>query len=334
MKLGEIRVGTASWADPGFVERWYPRGLPASERLKWYAEHFNLVELNSSFYAIPSQKVVERWCQQTPPRFLFDLKLHRLLSRHSTGPDLLPPDLREAAPIQKGKVALTPALERKVAKRFLREIRPLAETGKLGALLLQLSPAFRPKTHMLEELDNLFACFSGHRLAVELRNLDWMAGDQLAATLAFFRKRRISFVSVDAPLAGHFMVMPSEDYVTNDALAYLRCHGRNAEGYIRGRSVAERFDYKYRKDELEELAERTLELAAQSAEVHVVYNNNSANYAPVNAGQFKSIIEHKQPNVSTGPKIPATESSPHLEIPELNLGKVWPRKRVHHEINK
>ena len=79
MKQGEIRVGTASWSDPGFVSCWYPKGLPASARLSWYAQHFNLVEVNSTFYAIPNQKAVQGWCTQTPAGFVFNVKLHRLL---------------------------------------------------------------------------------------------------------------------------------------------------------------------------------------------------------------------------------------------------------------
>src|SRR2546423_4473479 len=152
----EILVGTASWSDPGFVADWYPKGLPASQRLAWYAERLNLVELNSSFYAIPRQQQVEGWCRQTPDGFVFDVKLHKLLSRHSASVDLLPPDLRKMAVTDKARVRLTPELEKAVAKRFLEEIAPFCESGKLGALVLQLSPAFRPKTNKLTELDDLF----------------------------------------------------------------------------------------------------------------------------------------------------------------------------------
>jgi uncharacterized protein YecE (DUF72 family) len=87
------------------------------------------------------------------------------------------------------------------------------------------------------------------------------------------------------------MILPSEDYVTRPPLAYMRCHGRNVSGYIRGRTVAARFDYKYGMDELEELAERAERMAQQASEVHVVYNNNSSNYAPVNAEEFHEIVE-------------------------------------------
>src|SRR3954471_22203831 len=92
--MARVVVGTSSWADPGFVEEWYPEGLPAEERLPWYARHFEAVELNSSFYALPERRAVERWAQATPQGFSFDVKLHRLLSRHSAPLDSLPRDLR------------------------------------------------------------------------------------------------------------------------------------------------------------------------------------------------------------------------------------------------
>src|SRR3712207_970264 len=92
-----IAVGTSSWADPGFVEEWYPPGLPARDRLPWYAGHFDVVEVNSTFYAVPAPATVERWTAATPDAFTFDVKLHRLLSRHAAGLDSLPKALCEDA---------------------------------------------------------------------------------------------------------------------------------------------------------------------------------------------------------------------------------------------
>ena len=94
-KSGRILVGTASWTDPGFVEHWYPKGMPAADRLAWYAEQFEMVEVNSTFYAVPDPRMVERWCRSTPDGFIFDVKLHQLLSRHSTKVKLLPPKLQK-----------------------------------------------------------------------------------------------------------------------------------------------------------------------------------------------------------------------------------------------
>src|SRR5438477_3791664 len=96
--------------------------------------------------------------------------------------------------------------------------------------------------------------------------------------------------------------MPCEDVVTNPTLDYMRLHGRNASGYIRGRTVAERFDYKYSEKELQELAERAGKLMAKAAKVHMVYNNNSKNYAPIAATRTREILEEAYPSISTGPQ--------------------------------
>src|SRR5207247_174161 len=96
-----------------------------------------------------------------------------------------------------------------------------------------------------EELDRLFDLLRGHNVAVELRNRDWLEEEHVDDTLSFFAKRQVALVSVDAPETTHFMAMPNDDYVTSPKLAYLRAHGRNVRGYVRGRTVAERFDYDY-----------------------------------------------------------------------------------------
>src|SRR5438270_72378 len=144
---GKILTGTASWADPGFVEHWYPPKLPASQQLAWYARHFRLVEVNSTFYRIPEAQIVRRWCDQTPKDFIFDVKLHRLLSRHSTKLQMLPPELRPKATTEKNRVQVTAKLEKAVISKILRGIEPLEEEGKLGFLLLQTSPEFSPRKH-------------------------------------------------------------------------------------------------------------------------------------------------------------------------------------------
>ncbi len=305
----KVLVGTASWTDPGFIARWYPKTVRAADRLAWYSEHFNLVEINSSFYAVPARAQVKRWCEQTPDGFVFDVKLHRLLSRHSAGPETLPPDLRKIARINAGKVQLTPELESALVKRFLQELAPFRTEDKLGALLLQLSPSFSPRANKLADLENLFASLDKAPLAVELRNRNWVTGDQRAATLAFFTERKIPLVSVDAPADKHFMVMPSEDYVTGN-LAYLRCHGRNAEGYLKGKTVAARFNYLYNAGEVKDLAARVAEMAAQAPAVHVILNNNAEDYAPRNAADLRKILSRDFPRIDTGP-------APSIKAPAL-----------------
>jgi len=286
----KILIGTASWTDPGFIADWYPPKLPASQRLRWYSEHFNFVEVNSTFYAIPNARTVERWCHETPDDFVFDVKLPKVLSRHAMEAKFLPPDLRSKLEVTNSKIKLTRHSEELIVRRFLREIAPLKQAGKLGAFLLQLSPAFRPKNNELSELDSLWQQLAGYAIAVELRNRDWVTGDGLRGTTSYFEERGITLVLVDAPESQHFTIMPSFDCVTNPRLGYLRLHGRNEQGYIRGRSVAERFDYDYDETEVKEIAARVRRLEKEVAALHVVANNNRSNYAPKLAKRLQELL--------------------------------------------
>jgi len=293
--MGEILVGTSSWADPGFVKEWYPQGLAARERLPYYAKRFRYVELNSSFYAIPDRNTVRKWAEETPDDFVFDVKVHRALSRHAAELDSLPPDLRdEATTNERGRVVLTPELEETLAHRLVEEVAPLG--GKLGVLLAQLTPAFSPSRRKLSELDGLVDALRPHRLAIELRHRGWVAEKRRDETLAWFSERGVAFVSVDAPRADQFQIMPSElDAVTDDSVAYLRAHGRNAQGYLTGKTVAERFGWRYEDDELEEIAGRARGMAEQAAEVHVAFNNNRGDDAPTAAQRFQALLGREPP---------------------------------------
>jgi uncharacterized protein YecE (DUF72 family) len=149
----KVYTGTASWTDPGFVADWYPKGLRPADRLRWYADHFSLVEINSSFYAVPRIENVENWRRQTPDSFLFNVKAHKLLSRHSVSPKFLPAALRKLASARKDKVIPDARLEAAVARALVESVQPLCDAGKMGAILVQFSPAFRPRTNRLEEMD-------------------------------------------------------------------------------------------------------------------------------------------------------------------------------------
>ena len=304
---GRILVGTSSWADPGFIKDWYPPKMPAGQRLGWYAERFEAVELNASFYAVPERDTVRRWVDVTPDRFTFDVKLHRLLSRHSAGLDSLPPSLREQArTTPRGRVVLDEGLEEALIRELLDAIEPLETAGKLGSLLLQTTPAFKPRppekdggsdpdaeqpsANRLVELEPLVAAVAPRKLALELRNRHWVEGEQLAETLAWCSEHDVAFVCVDAPPGDHFSIMPAVDAVTRDDLAYVRLHGRDTHGYITGKSVAERFGWIYGDEELEEVAGRVRNLADQAAEVHVLFNNNRDDDAPSAARRFRALL--------------------------------------------
>ncbi|HEY0631475.1 MAG TPA: DUF72 domain-containing protein [Thermoleophilaceae bacterium] len=288
---GKILVGTSSWADPGFVEEWYPPGMASRDRLPWYARRFDAVEVNSSFYAIPEPGTVARWAEVTPDDFVFDYKLHRALSRHAAQVDSLPPDMRDGLDVgPRGRVRLTATLERELVTRTLEAVAPLEQAGKLGAFLLQLTPAFSPRRHALDELAVVIEALGGRPLAIEFRHRGWVEGDRLEATLDWLTEHRVAFVSVDAPKQDEFTIMPDVDAVTRPDLAYIRLHGRNAEGYLKGKSVAERFGWDYSDDELEEVAGRARGMAEQADLVHVMFNNNRGADAPTSARKFRMLM--------------------------------------------
>src|SRR3954452_13938146 len=288
---GRIVVGTSSWADPGFVEEWYPPDLAARDRLRWYAERFDAVEVNSTFYAVPSPRTVARWAEQTPAGFTFDVKLHRLLSRHSADLKSLPPKCRDAAETNaRGRVALTPRLEAALADEIAAAVAPLGD--KLATFLLQLSPSFEPRTHELDELAGLVARLNETApVAIELRNRCWVTERRIEDTLRWFERHGAAFVCVDMPEGSNAStLMPNLGAATRPDVAYLRAHGRNLQGYLRGRSVAERFAHRYEDDELEDLRERAGRLAEEAANVRVMFNNNRGADAPHAAQRMRELL--------------------------------------------
>ncbi len=304
---GEIKIGTSSWADPGFVADWYPQGMAARDRLGFYAERFETVELNSSFYAVPEPTTVARWVAVTPDSFTFHVKLHRLLSRHAAPLDSLPPDLRDGVEVtNRGRVVLEPSLEAEVADRILTATTPLADAGKLGAFLLQLTPAFAPKRNDLSELDPLIERFAPHPVAVEFRHRGWVSDERVAETLDHLADRGTAFVCVDAPPGDEVPIMPAIDAVTRDDLAYMRLHGRDTEGYLHGKSVAERFGWRYTDDELEEIAGRVRGLAEQAEHTQIMFNNNRSDDAPTAASRLRVLM-------GQDPGPPAQEAQLRLE---------------------
>jgi uncharacterized protein YecE (DUF72 family) len=262
-----IQVGIGSWADTEYTGVLYPPGLPASQRLKTYATHFKFVEVNSTYYATPRRPVVESWIKQTPPDFLFHIKLHRAFSQSPR------------KTIETGKLL----------DWTLRGVQPLVRTQKLGAFLLVLSPDFGPDRHGLEELDPLVKALQPHALAVELRDAAWVKGTRRADTLEYFRERRLVWVAVDMPRIKGASIMPPIDEVTSAELAYLRLHGRN-QNWLKAKSAAERHAFTYTTAEMRQIARRVQRLAESAVNVHVVANNHAHDYAPKTALALRELL--------------------------------------------
>jgi len=274
-----IHIGCGSWADPEYTGVLYPPGLPAKDRLRGYAQCFGHVEVNSTYYAIPRENVVKGWIQQTPPGFIFDLKLHRAFS--------LSPEKTAAAG--------------ELLQRTLGAVEPLIEAGKLGAFLLVLPPSFGPDRHRLDELDRLIEKLAPHVLAVELRHSDWVAGKRKAETLAYFRERKATWVAVDMPQIEGSTIMPPIDEVTNPQLGYLRLHGRNPH-YLEAKTAEEGHTYAYTSRELASLATRIKRLAEKAAELRVVANNHAQDYAPKTALALKRLLGQTAPAAASAVK--------------------------------
>ncbi len=285
-----IQVGCGSWTDPEYVEILYPPKLPATQRLAGYARCFGHVEVNASFYSIPSPTTAAKWAQMTPPGFFFDLKLHKTLSGHSRRMGDLPKPLRPAGTAPMQSFQMTAELQRDLIAYTLEQVQPMAKAKKLGAFLLLLPPRFHPEKHRLEELDPMIEALGKHPLAVELRQRAWVTGKALASTLAYFRERAITWVAVDMPRCDADNVMPDIDEITNPKLSYLRLHGRNVDGYLNGKTAAEKFHYAYSDAELKGIVERIKRLAVKAKDVRVVASNHSEDFAPKAALQIMRLL--------------------------------------------
>jgi uncharacterized protein YecE (DUF72 family) len=281
-----IRIGTCSWADEALSKYFYPPGTPSGARLPYYAEHFDTVEVDSTYYRLPVPEMVERWAERTPDDFVFHVKAFGVMTRHPVKVDALPTDLREEAPLDdKGRLE-RPSREfrAEIFRRFLEALAPLRDAGKLGGILMQFAPYVVPRESSVDYLEFAREQLGEDDMLVEFRHRSWYEDDQLGETLALLERIGASHVVVDAPKTDAKNVPPTVLAVTS-SIAYVRMHGRNADTWnVRGRSAAERFDYLYSDEELREWVEPLQELAGQSKQAYVVFNNN--NRSPSGDGGF------------------------------------------------
>ena len=280
-----ISVGTCSWSDPSLIKskRFYPKGCSSSEqRLRFYASQFPLVEVDSSFFAMPEPSNSQLWVQRTPNHFRFNVKAFRLLTGHQTPPQAFPPDLQALLPpLPERKrnwyYADVPAEVRdELWRRFELALLPLQQAGKLVAVHFQFAPWVSGSRAWRSHVEHCVQRMAGYQLAVEFRNETWFADEPRSArTLDWERELGVAHVVVDEPQGvGHFI--PGVWAVTDPDLAVVRLHGRNAETWnAKGLSASsERFNYDYPEEELADLAERTRRLAEEALQVQVLVNVN------------------------------------------------------------
>src|SRR5262245_56036610 len=272
-----VRVGTCSWADEALSKHFYPRGVTPGQRLAYYAERFSTVEVDSTFYRLPVEEMVARWAERTPDGFVMHVKAFALMTRHPVRLEQLPPELREAAPVDdRGRIDRpSRELRAEAFSQFHQALEPLRSAGKLGGILLQFPPYIVYRERALEYLEWAQEQLRGDEALVEFRHRSWLDDENRKSVLSFLEERGMSLVVVDAPRMDSPTVIPTVAALTSP-IAYVRMHGRNAETWNkRGRSAAERFDYLYPEDELREWVGPLRELAGEAEQAYVLFNTNS-----------------------------------------------------------
>jgi uncharacterized protein YecE (DUF72 family) len=298
---GTIRIGTASWTDPTMTARgvFYPDGADtAEERLGYYASRFPIVEVDATYYALPSRRTAELWVERTPPDFTFDIKAHALMTGQPTETKRLPKDLREALPAELAAKAriyakdLPEELEDQVWSWFVQGLEPLAEAGQLGSILLQYPRWFFTSSENRDTIERATERLrtAGLRGAVEFRSASWFNDKNIDRTLRFLGDRRIPLVVIDGPQGFKSSIQPVIE-APSPELAIVRFHGRRTATWeAQGVQTVERFRYLYDQDELGEWAPRVRELAARAEETHVLFNNCYANYGATNALELAQVL--------------------------------------------
>lgn len=293
---GRIHVGTSGWSYPTGDGRWngifYPsRKSKTFDELAFYAEHFDTVEVNSSFYRVPAVKSTQDWARRTPKDFEFSLKLfqkftHPEMFLKATGKD--------------------PAeLDRKDVDEFRAAIDPLAAAGKLGALLAQFPPSFKNEPGSRDYLAWLLHAFRDYQVAVELRHKSF--SDDPVETMALLSEHGAALVQIDEP---KFKTSIRQNLLANvKTFYYLRLHGRNAAQWWKHDKSEDRYNYLYSADELEPIVEAAAEASRDVKQAYLYANNHFSAKSVATAATIKAKLgqelegEYPEPFVQRYPDL-------------------------------
>jgi uncharacterized protein YecE (DUF72 family) len=254
--LDLIHIGTGGFSNDDWVGIFYPEAVKKNQWLEFYAQHFNAVEINSTFYAVPAQKQMANMVTRTAGQMMFCVKLHQSFTH---------------------KLEATA----KSASEFRYTTQPLLDEEKLGALLAQFPFAFKNTLENRRYLEQLADWFAGVPLAVEFRHASW----DKPAVFQFLADLRLHPVSLDLPpLQG----LPAP-VLRRDGLVYLRLHGRNQANWFDGKDAAERHDYLYTPQELEPWAEALKKVSHLPC--YVFFENTTRGQGLENAKMLKAMLQ-------------------------------------------
>jgi uncharacterized protein YecE (DUF72 family) len=294
----KVLVGTASWSDKSLVasKKFYPKDVKTPEgRLRHYATRFPLVEIDTTYYAIPLPETAQAWADRTPAHFTFNAKAFRLFTGHATTAAVLPPDLREHLPPSEKPSFyykdLPGELRTALWDRYKASLAPLRSAGKLGMVHFQFAPWIISNRDGQAHVRHCVEMMRDHTVSVEFRNKSWFDEAHVGRTLAFERELNVVHTVIDGP-QGFTNTIPSVWESTHLQYALVRLHGRNhATWNIKGAtSAAERFNYDYPASELVEIAAKVERLAPETFTTHVIMNNNWEDQGQRNAATLIQIL--------------------------------------------
>jgi uncharacterized protein YecE (DUF72 family) len=296
-----IQIGTASWTDKSLSDskRFYPKGCnSAEERLRFYASQFPMVEVDSSYYAMPSSRNAALWAERTPAEFRFNVKAFRIFTGHQTPAQALPRDIAAALKdhfAHKRNVYykdLPADIRDDLWQRFALGVQPLKDAGKLTCVHFQFPPWVVPNRDWHTHIEECMTRLPGYQLATEFRQQSWFDNEHRDATLAFERQHGFAHVVVDAPQRFQNSV-PQVWEAASPKLAVVRLHGRNAATWnVKGSTAAsDRFNYDYPDGELADLAGHIQWLAERVELVQVVFNNNYEDQGQRNAKTLQRLLD-------------------------------------------
>lgn len=265
-----IKCGPAGWAHRHWEGIVYPKGLgPDFSALEFLAERFDTLEITSSFYHLVRPEMAGYWMRLVSgnKRFQFTARLNRQFT-HERVTD-------EAA-----------------VRKFSEGLRPLLDRGRLGCLVMQFPSSFRFTTENRAFLIQLRRLFHEFPLVAELRHASWNL-DEAAGTLIDYH---IGFANLDQPTS--VRALPPASRLTW-RIGYVKLHGqRCGPGFdlfddraypVSGNS------YRYSSEELAEWRTRVLNVARFAESTFVIFNNDAAGHAVVNALQMKTLLEAGDP---------------------------------------
>ncbi len=293
-----IKIGTCSWTEKTLIksQEFYPKeATTAEDHLRYYAQVFNTVEVDSVFYGIPDRSTAALWNDRTPENFVFHVKAYGALTGHAVDVRSLPKDIKAELPAkQRGEARVSikePELLKALARKLADALKPLEASGKLGVLVFQYPPWF---VHGQKNFDYILCCkemMSPLNLAAEFRHGSWFSPEKANSTFEFLIKNRITYVAADEPQAGTFATIPFIPKVTSNA-AYFRFHGRNrATWFKRGGDTADRYNYLYSDEELKELAHPVMDVDKEAKVVYAMFNNCYGSNAVRNAARLGELID-------------------------------------------